>query len=707
MAFLIDATIAVFMKTVHAYAGDKQATRKSSALLAHVLMQFAVVGQMVGSPSSAAGSPNETRQATNSSAQYFEQQGIALEFYLKPPADKGGASAEPIAAIPVAGSNAIVTFRASDARTGQPLAGMRPKAWFSARLSEQVANETECKDKIRSLLAGQISTRADIDLNSYLFLALNHDKTITVINPQISLNTTKLESVIALPGNGADWTLSGSKEFLYVSMPDEDSVAIINTVSRKLISTLPMGAGAKPARMVQAPDGRTLWVALDGAGAVAVIDMDNNSLLSKIAVGKGSHAIAFNTEGTSAFVSNSGDSTISVIDAGKLTRVADIRVGQTPVAMAFSHASRALYVASSEGGNVSVIDTESLKLRKTIALAPGIAALNFEPEGRFAVVANRLHHTISVIDSAVDSVIASTHVVKEPDQITFTQRYAYVRGVDSDGFSLIDLNELRKGRLVPVDIQSGRQPPNAEPKEIGVANMIAPTPEGNSVVIANAPDRMLYFYQEGMMAPMGAFSNYKRMPRGIMLLDRSLTETAPGVYSAPVTFTRGGRFDVPVLIDQPRIATCFQITVADAAGEKKFSAGAAITVEALSGEEAVTSHQNVTLRFRIVDPLDMQAVTGLKDVQALVFEPPGLWQQRRPVKEVGDGIYALELVFPHAGLFKIMLTISSRGISYTRLPAHDIRVVARGKAGGTGRKPDQAKPGIDGQVFADGHGVRK
>lgn len=694
------------MKTMNAYAGYKQAARRSSGLLAHVVMQIAVVGQIAVSPSNAADSPNETRQAANRSAQYFEQQGIALEFYLKPYADKLAAPAGPAAAIPVAGSSAIVTFRASDARTGQPLAGMRPRAWFSARLSEQVANETECKDKIRSLLAGQVSTRADIDLNSYLLLTLNHDETVSVINPQISFNTTKLESVIALPGNGADWALSASKEFLYVSIPSQDGVAIINMVSRKLISTLPMGAGSRPMRMVPAPDGRTLWVGLIGSGAVAVIDMDSNSLVSQIDVGKGVHAIAFNTEGTSAFVSNSEDSSISVIDTGKLTRVADIRVGQKPVAMAFSDASRALYVASSDDGKVSVIDTESLKPRKTIALAPGIAALHFEPDGRFAIVANRLDHTVSVIDSAMDSVMASTRVVKEPDQIAFTQRYAYVRGIGSDGFSLIDLNELRKGQLVPVDIQAGRQPPSAEPREIGVANMIAPTPEGNSIVIANAPDRMLYFYQEGMMATMGALSNYKRMPRGIMLLDRSLTETASGVYSVPVRFARGGRYDVPVLIDQPRIATCFQITVLDAVGEKKSSSEAAIAVEALPGED-IAPRQNVSLRFRIVDSSSKEAVTGLKDVQALVFEPPGLWQQRRPVKEVGEGIYALELVFPHAGSFKIMLSIPSRGISYTGLPAYDIRIASPRGAGGPGRKPDPGKTAMDRQVSAGGQGVRK
>jgi hypothetical protein len=48
----------------------------------------------------------------------------------------------------VAGANALATFRLTDVRTGQPLTGLHPNAWFSSRTSGRTPNAAECKDKI-------------------------------------------------------------------------------------------------------------------------------------------------------------------------------------------------------------------------------------------------------------------------------------------------------------------------------------------------------------------------------------------------------------------------------------------------------------------------------------------------------------------------------------------------------------------------------
>ena len=106
-------------------------------------------------------------------------------------------------------------------------------------------------------------------------------------------------------------------------------------------------------------------------------------------------------------------------------------------------------------------------------------------------------------------------------------------GIESEKVHLLDLREARKGKLAPLDVQAGRQAPSAAPQELGVAPMIVATPEGNAVMIANAPDATLHYYQEGMMAPTGTFSNYRRMPRGILVLDRSLKELTPGCTRRP------------------------------------------------------------------------------------------------------------------------------------------------------------------------------
>ena len=615
-------------------------------------------------------------------SQRFEKGGLAIDFSLTPVSGTSGL---------IAGTDAIVTLRVSDARSGAPVSGIRPRAWFSARRSEMVANETECTDKVRAFAGGGLTARADIDLNSYFLLTLNHDKTISFINPLVALNSTKMESIVLLPGVGADWLQSRDKHILYVTMPDQDAVAIIDTVTRKLIKIISTGEGSKPTRLALQPDGRKLWVGLDGMPQVAAIDTEINALLGTVETGSGLHNIVATGDNRYVYVTNSSDDTITGIETKTLRNVRAIKVGKTPVAVAYSDMSRMVYVAALNGDSISVIAPESQEIVETTKVKPGIVALRFEPSGRYIFAVNQIDSSVSVLDASTNQVTAVASVVKEPDQITFTQRYAYIRGIGSENFSLMDLSEIRQGKLYPLDIQAGRMVPSTEPTQIGVAAMIVPTPEGNSVMIANAPDRMMYFYQEGMMAPMGTFSNYKRMPRGVMILDRSLAETAPGSYSVPVKLPSGGRFDVPVLLDQPRIVNCFQVSIANSPDATITHAGPSVQVERVSQEQPITSRQAQALRFRIRDARTREPLSGLKDVLTLTFRPPGTWQQRHSLNEIGGGIYELRQKFPNAGMYTVVLSIASRGIGYADLPPHVIAVANNDSTKGTEQSEIKAK----------------
>jgi hypothetical protein len=355
--------------------------------------------------------------------------------------------------------------------------------------------------------------------------------------------------------------------------------------------------------------------------------------------------------------------------------VADIKVGQTPVAVAYGGASRAVYVAAINGASISAIDTSTQQVVATIPTQRGVVALRFEPQGRFGFAVNEKESTVSVIDSSTNRMIDSSQVVKEPDQVAFTKGFAYIRSTASEKFSLIDLNGLGKQKLSVTDLQAGQKSPSALPQEIGVADMIVPTPEGNSVMIANTPDENIYYYVEGMMAPMGTFQNYKRRPHALLLIDRSLQETAPGVYTTPVRLHAAGRFDVPVLIDQLRISNCFQMEVGESADGEKRRAGASIAVQEMFSGQQFKAGEAATLRFKITDAATKQPVGGLKDARVLIFEPPGIWQQRQFAKEVGDGVYEITQVFPHGGSFDVMLSVPSRALSLTDAPVIHVKVV--------------------------------
>jgi YVTN family beta-propeller protein len=575
-------------------------------------------GQIGGPVKIKAGSAN-----TGNVTQRFESDGIAVDFSLTSTPGEHGKSRGL-----VAGANALAMFRVTDARTGQPLSGLHPNAWISTRAGDRFPNDVECKEKIASFMGGLLSVRPDIDLNSYLVWTINHDNTISVINPQISFSRTKLESIIVLPGAGADWALSKTNDVIYVTLPDLSAVAVIDTVTRKIASTIRLKENARPRRILFDPDGTHAWVGLDDSPYIAVIDARTNALAATIEAGEGLHQIEFVPGSRFAYITNSKANTVSVIDIKKLKTVSDLAVGATPVPIAYSSASRLLYVSSLNGSTISVIDPAKQRVVNTIPTEPGVVAVRFAPEGRFGFLVNQIKSTVSILDTATNKIVGSTRVGKDPDQVVFTRRYAYVHSIGSEKFSLIELTDFTKTTPAPVEIQGGQKAPSTMPEEIGVADMIAPTPEGNAVMIANNPDQLLYYYVEGMMAPMGTFSNYKRRPRALLLLDRSLSETAPGTYTTNVKLRHSGRFDVPVLLDQPRLHKCFQLEVGPSPdGEDE--RGLPIAVEAMFKDGQVKAGDTVSLKFKIVDSVTKKPLQGLGDVTVLVFQQPGIWQQRQ------------------------------------------------------------------------------
>jgi YVTN family beta-propeller protein len=590
-----------------------------------------------------------------SSIQRVEQGGLAVEFSLGPVGadDKGEL---------LAGADVLARIRLLDVTSGKPVRGYRPKAWISLRQSDHASmEEADCAARIRMLVSGSLASRATIDLNSYLLLTLNQDKTISVINPQVSFGASKLESLIELPANGEDWVLDKSKQWLYVSLPDADAVAIVDMAVRKMVATLSTGDGGKPTRLAWQPDGRLLWLGLDGSNEVLAIDPDSKKIVQRIPVGGGMHQLAFNGDGRLLFVSNSADDTVTTIDLTTRARKENATVTKTPVALAYASAGRAIYVASLNGDYITQMDGDTGKQLATIATDSGVVALGVEPKGRFVFAVNQLKNAVVIIDSATNAIVARMPVAPEPDQITFTEGYAYIRSLNSEKFSLIDLVGLAMGKPSVVEIQAGQQAPSTQPEMIGHAAMIAPTPEGGSAIVANAPDATLYFYQEGMMAPIGTISNYKRAPRGLMILDHGLAQIAPGEYSAIVRLPAQATYDASILIDQPRTTACFETKVEQAKIDDGAPRNAVVAVKFRSEKTRIRFGANSSLAFELIDPKTSVPFHSGSELPVKIFGASGGWRRQAVATRIEDGIYEVSVRLPEPGRYIVVFPFETSG----------------------------------------------
>ena len=316
--------------------------------------------------------------------------------------------------------SALVQFAIRDAASGRVLPNTQPAAWMMARRSEQLADEYSCNDKADQLSVGSLGNVADVDMNAYRLVTLNQDNTLAFINPLVSLKNSKLESILQLPGRGYDWVYSPRLQRLVVSLREEGALVVVDTVKRHIIANLPMGKESLPTRLALDPDGRRVWIGLDGRPEVALLDLENNVEMARIATGKGLHTLVADADTQWLFVTNSLDSTVTLVDRASLESAGTVAVSETPVGAAWSISAKRLAVIGINGGRLDLVDPIKRVVSAKVNLARGVVAFAILDQGRYALVANQLTNNVSLVDLAVPRVLDSLKVADKPDQIALS-----------------------------------------------------------------------------------------------------------------------------------------------------------------------------------------------------------------------------------------------------------------------------------------------
>ncbi len=632
-------------------------------ILCLIAAVFATASAQDGGPASkpTTATPAVAPGQVKSGPQKIVREGIEVEFTIEPVGSAGKGSAL------MAAEEATVRFRVSDTATGTPLSGVRPSAWMTLREGSAAADAQRCREKVQSFLQGSLRARPAVDLNTYYILALNPEPNISVIDPLLGFGGSKLLTLVMLKSPGEDWALTGDRTKLFVSMPLANQVAVVDTTTWKVIANL--DTGSKPSRLVLQPDEKYLWVGNDGEGAgggVTVIDTSTLKVAASIETGAGHKEIAFGGDNKFAYVASRDAGTLSILDVPTLRKLKDVKTGAQATALAFSPLGKAVYVLSEPEGSVAVVDGQSHTVATRIAVQPGAKGVRFAPGGRYGFVPNAARSVVHVFDASTNRLLHSVPVGKGPDQIAFTDAFAYVRSTGTEEVSMIRLSTIGKEPDI-VKFPGGQLAPGASRNVSALASAFVAAPEGNTMLLANPADRMIYYYSEGMAAPMGNFQNYKREPRAVMVVDRSLREESRGVYTTSVKLPRSGAYDVSFLLDSPRIVHCFEAEAKPNPALKP-ERRAALRVEYLNTARLLRVGEPYKLRFKLTDPATGQPKADIKDVRVLFFLTPGIWQKRDYAQSIGAGIYELELNAPQDGVYMVFVESGSQGVSFRQLP---------------------------------------
>ncbi|HEX5603287.1 MAG TPA: YncE family protein, partial [Pyrinomonadaceae bacterium] len=632
---------------------------RSLLILITCFLTTAVLGQ----------EPKKTTQT-----QKIVEQGVAIEFTAEPLVQNVNSIR--------AAEDVNVRFKVTDTTTGTPVKGLGLSAWISSREGDQTTEMAQCREKIQSYLTGSMRARPDVDLNSYYILALNKSPDISVIDPLLGFGGSKLLTLVMLKSPGEDWLLTRDGELLFVTLPAINQVAVITTRSWKVLDYI--DAGTHPTRITMQPDQHYMWVANEGG--VTVIDPATLKVAGKIATAAGGHDIVLSSDSRFAFVSNRESESVSVIDVQKLAKLSDVKVGPGPASMALSELSKAIYVASENDGSITVIDEQTQKTIALMKTKPGARSIRFAPGGRYGFVLNTKESLVNIFDAASNRMLHEIKVGKAPDQIIFSDTFAFVRSLDTELVSMLRLGNIDK-EVDITDFPGGQVPPRKGSDPVH-ADSIVLAPEGNSVILANPVDKTLYYYTEGMAAPMGNFQNYRREPLAALVVDRSLREIKPGVYSTTIKLPASGHYDVAFLNDSPRVSHCFDLS-ADPNPSLKEGKGVALRIEHQLKEMTLPVGKDFTFRFKLTDTTTGNPKSDLKDLRVLTFMSAGGWQRRDFATSVGNGMYEIKLNVPESGVYMVFFESASMGVRYRDLPYLMLHAVAETKSESSAVAPRQ------------------
>ncbi|MFN7055071.1 cytochrome D1 domain-containing protein [Hyphomonas sp.] len=581
----------------------------------------------------------------------------------------------------MAGDVARLSLKFTDAGTGRPVSGLLPAGWIDPLRAEDAASEEACRTSAGTYLAGYVGIRPMIDLNSYYLVVLNSDPTIAVIDPIIGVRgITKLLTQVILPGRGEDWARSQDEKRVFVAMPGLGSVAAVDLDTFRLIETVPVGE--RPTRIMVQPDGRYIWVGRTGAEpGVTVLDAETLAIAAQIPTGAGHHELLVTGDNRHAYVTNRDDRTVSVIDVRRLRKTGEFTLTGRPISLAYSDLARAVYIADAETGEVIVTEPGSSRVRATIPLEPGLGPMRVAPGGRFLLSVNPKANTVYVIDTANNQLIHRLEIAGEPFQISFSRSFAFVRSLTSTTVSMIRLADLGGREQVTINrFEAGERPPSDSPQLLP-SDLFATAVTEAATMVVSPGDANVYYYMEGMNAPMGSFGGYGHRPLSALVVDRTIKEAAPGEYVSVVKIPATGNFHLILTMDAPQMIQCFPFTAEQNPHIARDEAPLRIAYDTRSGMMAPAG-QPVRVRFTLTDTANNGAPYARDDVIAVTFRAPGHDRAEHKARAVGEGVYEVTFTPAEAGAHYVYPAVRSMGLDFGKLPFLTVVAQEEARSGG-------------------------
>lgn len=196
-----------------------------------------------------------------------------------------------------------------------------------------------------------------------------------------------------------------------------------------------------------------VFISLEKADAIAVMDGGSGKLLQTIEIGKRPRDIVFSNDKKQLYVAVVEENTIKRIDPTSMTVVASFQ-STNPKSIAISPDDRFLFSSNDAANQLTVIDIAKNKELKRIRIAKESEGVSVSPDGRWIISTSESENLAQWIDATTLEVIDSTQVAARPRASKFTTdgKQLWVTSENAGKLTVIDTVTRRPLQILSFDI---------------------------------------------------------------------------------------------------------------------------------------------------------------------------------------------------------------------------------------------------------------
>lgn len=423
-----------------------------------------------------------------------------------------------------------ITLQFSSAAGAEPPVGLDVSAW----LRPLSASNLPCNEAARAYRSTLSLPTGAVSLNGPVLAVAMADGSVTFADPDLDLASANIIAAAKLAEAPAALVPDSGRQRVLAVLPGRREIVAIEVLTGK-VEVLASGFDS-PETVIPAPDGGA-WV-LD-AGTSALIRVMPDGTVTKIAADVS--ALAAATGGKVAAYSSAEKAVVFDLATGhELASFPGTADADAVIPLNDPSGVSGIAVLSDDQLDLYYSDAPDALFSITLA-APATRAL-VPADGRFLFAFDPAGGPVSIVDTVRGRLVQAVGADVPIIEIAFSARAAFLLRADQQSVGAIFFDTIREDEPATVrEIVLGT--PQAGSLPAGA--WMAPLSEGREVVAVHAGSYSGFVLHDNPAMsdkswPMTRVQLRGGEPRRITVLDRSLRETAPGVFSGAALLPASG-----------------------------------------------------------------------------------------------------------------------------------------------------------------------